>query len=246
MGLLGFVGVFIWALHGGVTTEIKTDLIAPLLVILILIGLYSRLFKKSSMRVVFERTSIPIGILFSLMIFIEALQQGLLEAFLTQSLTMLIAGCFVTSIGFIAKSEFSPLPQQSPDIRVDLSVVTITIMVLAFSMEQTAGLNNFIDLTSLLITVSPVTALVLINYRKASARRYIQAIVIGILGATLLGIRSWSAVMQQDNPAYIGPVIAIGLLSMLYSCLIVFFLRPGYVAMPRPKRSTSVKLIGIC
>ncbi|MBT6950679.1 MAG: hypothetical protein HN989_11430 [Gammaproteobacteria bacterium] len=191
------------------------------------------------MRVVFERTSIPIGILFSLMIFIEALQQGLLEAFLTQSLTMLIAGCFVTSIGFIAKSEFSPLPQQSPDIRVDLSVVTITIMVLAFSMEQTAGLNNFIDLTSLLITVSPVTALVLINYRKASARRYIQAIVIGILGATLLGIRSWSAVMQQDNPAYIGPVIAIGLLSMLYSCLIVFFC--GLVMWRCPGRKDQLR-----
>ena len=56
---------------------------------------------------------------------------------------MLIVGCFVTAVGFIAKSESSPLPQRSPCIRVDLAdVIKINSYVVDLDSERSKALSQ--------------------------------------------------------------------------------------------------------
>jgi hypothetical protein len=88
-------------------------------------------------------------------------------------------------------------------------------------MERAGGVNIFLDATSLIITLSPVTVLMLTNNKKASLRRYMQSIVVGITGALFICVMAWTVATQEETMRAVGPVIAISLLSMTYGVMIL-------------------------
>ena len=72
IGILGFVGVFIWVMDnalgvGPLYRGVGADLFISFLSIVTVVGLYSWLVKKNSIWLILERTGIPMGILFSVL-----------------------------------------------------------------------------------------------------------------------------------------------------------------------------------
>ena len=103
----------------------------------------------------------------------------------------------------------------------DLAFTFLVIAIIALAMERAAGINAFIDATSLIVTLTPVTALMLTNNKKASSRRHMQSIVVGITGALFICVMAWTLATQEENAQSVGPVIAITLLSMTYGVMIL-------------------------
>tara|TARA_B100000497_G_C7307934_1_gene207797 strand:+ start:42 stop:389 length:348 start_codon:yes stop_codon:yes gene_type:complete len=61
----------------------------------------------------------------------------------------------------------------------------------------------------------------LTNNKKASLRRYMQSIVVGITGALFICVMAWTVATQEETNGAVGPVIAISLLSMTYGVMIL-------------------------
>ena len=207
IGIFGLISLFFVTIESvlgidALARMMGANLIVPICCVVILIGTYSSLIKKNSIWLVFERTGIPIGILFSTMFLLAAINGvfGSVEKeHLTYSFAILITGCFVSVIGF----------------------VTLMILIIALTMERLTGLGAFLDAPSLLMTLSPAAALFLINYKKASARRYMQTIVIGVTGALFVCVMAWTIATERDTAEGIGPAIAVSLLSMTYGVQVI-------------------------
>ena len=228
IGILVLVAVFLFsmeeALGIGLLVQMPgAELIIPLLSIVILIGLYSSLIKKSSIWLVFERTGIPIGILFST-IYLVSVANGVFgtasKDFLTYAFAILIIGCFVSVIGYLLKRESLPTEPRPVSFAADLGFAALIVLIIALTMEQLTGLIVFYDMT-MMVTLAPVLALALTNYKTASPRRYMQAIIVGVTGVIFLSVMNWTMIVQEDTGESIGPAIAIGLISMTHGALVI-------------------------
>ena len=229
IGIFGLIGLFFSTIEsvlgiGALARMMGANLIVPICCVVILIGIYSSLIKKNSIWLVFERTGIPIGILFSTMFLLAAINGvfGSVEKeHLTYCFAILITGCFVSVIGYVAKRESISLEPHPSSFGADLGFVTLMILIIALTMDRLTGLVAFLDAPSLLMTLSPAAALFLINYKKASARRYMQTIVIGVTGALFVCVMAWTIATERDTAEGIGPAIAVSLLSMIYGVQVI-------------------------
>jgi hypothetical protein len=227
IGILGFVGVFIWVMDnalgvGPLYRGVGADLFISFLSIVTVVGLYSWLVKKNSIWLILERTGIPMGILFSVLFLTTELNNDfILKEHLTYAFGILITGCFISAIGYVCKQESIATEYSPTSFGKDLAFASLVVTILAFTMERAAGINAFLDATSLIITLSPVTLLMLTNNKKASSRRYMQSIVVGVTGALFFCVMAWTVATQEENAQAVGPVVAISLLSMTYGVVIL-------------------------
>ena len=226
IGILGFVGVFIWVMDnalgvGPLYRGVGADLFISFLSIVTVVGLYSWLVKKNSIWLILERTGIPMGILFSVLFLTTQVANGAIKSHLTYTFGIVITGCFFSAIGYVCKQESIPTEYSPTSFGKDLAFASLVVTILAFTMERAGGVNIFLDATSLIITLSPVTVLMLTNNKKASLRRYMQSIVVGITGALFICVMAWTVATQEETMRAVGPVIAISLLSMTYGVMIL-------------------------
>ena len=225
IGIIWFVGVFLWVMDisigGGFYRGVGADLCISFLSMVTVVGLYGWLVKKNSIWLILERTGIPIGILFSVLFLFAQVANGAIKSHLTYTFGIVITGCFFSAIGYVCKQESIPTEYSSSSFGKDLVFTFLVIAIIALTMERAAGINAFIDATSLIVTLTPVTALMLTNNKKASSRRYMQSIVVGITGALFICVMAWTLATQEENAQSVGPVIAISLLSMTYGVMIL-------------------------
>jgi len=225
IGILGFVGVFLWVMEasigGGFYRGVGADLVISFLSMVTVVGLYGWLVKKNSIWLILERTGIPIGILFSVLFLYAQVANGAIKSHLTYTFGIVITGCFVSAIGYVCKQESIPTEYSPTSFGKDLAFASLVVTILAFTMERAAGINQFLDATSLIITLSPVTLLMLTNNKEASSRRYMQSIVVGITGALFICVMAWTEATQEETMGAVGPTIAISLLSMTYGVLVI-------------------------
>ena len=225
IGIIWFVGVFLWVMEASIGVGpfyrgVGADLFISFLSIVTVVGLYSWLVKKNSIWLILERTGIPMGILFSVLFLTTQLLDPI-EAHLTYTFGILITGCFISAVGYVCKQESIPTEYSPTSFGKDLAFASLVVTILAFTMERAGGVNIFLDATSLIITLSPVTLLMLTNNKKASSRRYMQSIVVGVTGALFVCVMAWTVATQEENAQSVGPVIAISLLSMTYGVMIL-------------------------
>ena len=227
IGILGFVSVFLWVMDaalgiGPLYRGVGADLVISFLTIVTVVGLYGCIVKQNSLWLILERTGIPMGILFSVLFLTRQLNTDLiLMEHLTYTFGILITGCFISAIGYVCKQESVPTEYSSSSFGKDLVFTFLVIAIIALAMERAAGIYAFMDATSLIVTLTPVTALMLTNNKKASSRRYMQSIVVGITGALFICVMAWTLATQEENAQSVGPVIAITLLSMTYGVMIL-------------------------
>ena len=227
IGILGFVSVFLWVMDaalgiGPLYRGVGADLVISFLTIVTVVGLYGCIVKQNSLWLILERTGIPMGILFSVLFLTRQLNTDLiLMEHLTYTFGILITGCFISAIGYVCKQESIPTEYSPTSFGKDLAFASLVVTILAFTMERAGGVNIFLDATSLIITLSPVTVLMLTNNKKASLRRYMQSIVVGITGALFICVMAWTEATQEETMGAVGPTIAISLLSMTYGVLVI-------------------------
>ena len=227
IGILGFVSVFLWVMDaalgiGPLYRGVGADLVISFLTIVTVVGLYGCIVKQNSLWLILERTGIPMGILFSVLFLTRQLNTDLiLMEHLTYTFGILITGCFISAIGYVCKQESIPTEYSPTSFGKDLAFASLVVTILAFTMERAGGINLFLNATSLIITLSPVTVLMLTNNKKASLRRYMQSIVVGITGALFICVMAWTVATQEETMGAVGPIIAISLLSMTYGVMIL-------------------------
>ena len=226
IGILGFVSVFLWVMDaalgiGPLYRGVGADLVISFLTIVTVVGLYGCLVKQNSLWLILERTGIPMGILFSVLFLTTQVANVPIKSHLTYTYGIVITGCFFSAIGYVCKQESIPTEYSSSSFGKDLVFTFLVIAIIALTMERAAGINAFIDATSLIVTLTPVTALMLTNNKKASSRRYMQSIVVGITGALFICVMAWTLATQEENAQSVGPVIGISLLSMTYGVMIL-------------------------
>ena len=227
IGILGFVGVFIWTMDaalgiGPLYRGVGAGLFISFLSVVTVVGLYSWLVKKNSIWLVLERTGIPMGILFSVLFLTTELNNDfILKEHLTYAFGILITGCFISAIGYVCKHESIPREYSSSSLGKDLAYTSLVAAIIGLTMYIGPGFNAFLDPTSLVVTLAPVTLLMLTNNKKASSRRYMQSIVVGVTGALFFCVMAWTVATQEENAQAVGPVVAISLLSMTYGVVIL-------------------------
>ena len=224
IGIIWFVVVFLWVMDaalgiGPLYHGVGADLVISFLTIVTVVGLYGCIVKQNSLWLILERTGIPIGILFSVLFLTTQVANGAIKSHLTYTFGIVITGCFFSAIGYVCKQESIPTEYSSSSFGKDLAFTFLVIAIIALAMERAAGINAFIDATSLIVTLTPVTALMLTNNKKASSRRYMQSIVVGITGALFICVMAWTLATQEENAQSLGPVIGISLLSMTYGVM---------------------------
>ena len=229
VGIMGLLAVFTLAMEstlgiGPLARQLGVNLIIPLLTIVIVMTLYSCLIKKNDIWLVFERIGVLVGILFSV-IFLLSVVNGVFgnpgKEHLTYTFAILIVGCFISVVGYVAKQESIVTAPHTISLNTDIGFIALIIIIIAITLELLTGIEVFIDTTSLIITLSPAAALLLTNYKKASARRYMQTVVIGVTGALFVCVMAWTLATERDTADAIGPTIAISLLSMTYGVLVI-------------------------
>ena len=225
IGIIWFVGVFLWimdiSIGGGFYRGVGAEWVISFLSIITVVGLYGWLLKKNSIWLILERTGIPMGILFSVLFLTRQNYDLILMEHLTYTFGIVITGCFVSAIGYVCKQESIPTEYSPTSFGKDLAFASLVVTILAFTMERAGGINLFLNATSLIITLSPVTVLMLTNNKKASLRRYMQSIVVGITGAVFICVMAWTQATQEETMGAVGPTIAISLLSMTYGVLVI-------------------------
>ena len=227
IGILGFVSVFLWVMDaalgiGPLYRGVGADLVISFLTIVTVVGLYGCIVKQNSLWLILERTGIPMGILFSVLFLTRQLNTDLiLMEHLTYTFGILITGCFISAIGYVCKQESIPREYSSSGLGKDLAYTSLVAAIIGLTMYIGPGFIAFMDQTSLVVTLSPVILLMLTNSKKASLRRYMQSIVVGITGALFVCVMAWTVATQEENAQSVGPVIAISLLSMTYGVMIL-------------------------
>ena len=99
------------------------------------------------------------------------------------------------------------------------------LLIIGYSMEITAGLFAFADLTAFLFLVSAIVLIAIINLIKE------QPILAGLqkrlMGIGLLGFLLGIALMLPDfhDPKTLGPAVALSYLSLMYALLLLMILR---------------------
>ncbi len=99
------------------------------------------------------------------------------------------------------------------------------LLIIGYTMEITAGLFAFADLTAFLFLISAIVLIAIINLLRG------QPILAGLqkrlMGIGLLGFLLGIALMLPDfhEPTTLGPAVAFSYLSLMYALLLLLILR---------------------
>ena len=205
IGIIWFVGVFLWVMDaalgiGPLYRGVGAEWVISFLSIVTVVGLYGWLVKKNSIWLILERTGIPMGILFSVLFLTRQNYDLILMEHLTYTFGIVITGCFVSAIGYVCKQESIPTEYSPTSFGKDLALrFACSRHPCIYNGACGGELTLFLDATSLIVTLSPVTVLMLTNNKKASLRRYMQSIVVGITGALFICVMAWTEATQEEN-----------------------------------------------
>jgi hypothetical protein len=205
----------------------KSELLAFVLMPLLVATGWRVWSGESHWSSVWFHSGVPLGILASSISLVGVLQHmdksELIAISIGESLLAVFYGGVVSFIGYLnLNTGYIPIKRDGPSNKTKFFVCLLNALLIGAGMDYYAGIEAFIDYTTIYILAAFTAATLLINRDESKSVYYLvcETMVMASLASVIIGLISYTT--YQGHLPLTGPSIAIGILGPLYGSFWIF------------------------